>query len=83
MAGTSPAMTILGDSTCSNSALMLEGEVPDPGQLRREVEERDRRDSQRSVAPMHPADDAVVVETDHLDLDGVVAEVLRSIREPA
>jgi cytidylate kinase len=59
------------------------GEVPDPARLRREVEERDRRDSQRSVAPMHPAEDAIVVETDHLDLDGVVAEVLRSIREPA
>ncbi|MBJ7601058.1 (d)CMP kinase [Candidatus Nephthysia bennettiae] len=59
------------------------GEVPDPARLKREVEERDRRDSQRSVAPMHPADDAIVVETDDLDLDAVVAEVLRSIREAA
>jgi cytidylate kinase len=32
---------------------------------------------------MHPAEDATVLETDHLDLDGVVAEVLRSIREAA
>jgi cytidylate kinase len=59
------------------------GGVPDSAELRREVEERDRRDSQRSVAPMHAADDALVVETDHLDLDGVVAEVLRTIGEPA
>jgi cytidylate kinase len=56
------------------------GEVPDAAELRREVEERDRRDSQRSVAPMHPAEDAAVLDTDHLDLDGVVAEVLRRIR---
>ena len=59
------------------------GERPDPEQLRREVEERDRRDSRRSVAPMRPADDAVLVDTDRLDLDGVVAEVLRHIREPS
>jgi len=57
------------------------GEVPDPTELRREVEERDRRDSQRSVAPMHPAEDASVIETDHMDLDAVVADVLRRIRE--
>ena len=57
------------------------GEVPDSERLRREVEERDRRDSQRSVAPMHPAEDAAIVETDQLDLNGVVADVLRRIRE--
>lgn len=57
------------------------GEVPDPAELRREVEERDRRDSQRSASPMHPAEDAVVLETDHLELDDVVAEVLSRIRE--
>src|SRR5437879_1027416 len=59
------------------------GEVPDPAQLRREVEERDRRDSQRSRAPMPPAEGATEVGTDNLDLDGVVAEVLRGIREAA
>jgi cytidylate kinase len=59
------------------------GEIPDPARLRREVEERDRRDSQRSVAPMHPADDATVVDTSDLDLEAVVAYVLRSIREGA
>jgi cytidylate kinase len=56
------------------------GEVPDPAELRREVEERDRRDSQRSVAPMRPAEDAEIIDTDRLDLAGVVAEVLRRIR---
>jgi cytidylate kinase len=59
------------------------GEEADPEELRREVEERDRRDSQRSVAPMRPAEDAILVPTDHLDLDGVVREVLRRIRDIA
>jgi CMP/dCMP kinase len=57
------------------------GEVADPEELKREVEERDRRDSERSVAPMRPAEDAILIPTDHLDLDGVVQEVLRRIRD--
>jgi CMP/dCMP kinase len=59
------------------------GEQADPDELKREVEERDRRDSQRSVAPMRPAEDAILIATDHLDLDGVVQEVLRRIRDIA
>jgi cytidylate kinase len=58
------------------------GETPDQAELRREVEERDRRDSQRSVAPMRPAEDAAVIDTDRLDLAAVVAEVLRRIERP-
>jgi cytidylate kinase len=57
------------------------GELADPAELRREVEERDRRDSQRSVAPMRPAEDATIIDTNQLDLEAVVAEVLRHIRE--
>jgi cytidylate kinase len=56
------------------------GERADPGRLRIEVEERDRRDAGRAVAPMRAADDAVVVDTDGIDLPGVVAEVLRLVR---
>lgn len=50
---------------------------PDPEKLRVEIEERDRRDAGRPVAPMRPADDAIVVATDGLDLPEVVTEVLR------
>lgn len=55
------------------------GERADPQQLRREVEERDRRDTQRSASPLRAAEDAVVIPTDELDLDGVVQEVLQRI----
>ena len=55
------------------------GERADPDRLRVEVEERDRRDAGRAVAPMRPADDAIVLDTDGLDLPGVVAEVLRHV----
>jgi cytidylate kinase len=56
------------------------GESADPGRLRIEVEERDRRDAGRAVAPMRPAEDATLLETDGMDLDQVVGEVLRRIR---
>jgi cytidylate kinase len=34
---------------------------------------RDRIDSQRAHAPMRPADDAVIIDTDGLDVEGVMA----------
>lgn len=55
------------------------GERPDPERLRIEIEERDQRDAERAVAPMRPADDAAIVQTDGLDLDGVVAEIVGRI----
>ncbi len=56
------------------------GEAADPEKMRLEVMERDRLDSERTVAPMRPADDALIVDTDGLDLEGVVARVLELVR---
>lgn len=49
--------------------------------MRKEVEERDRVDTQRAVAPLRPAPDAVVVDTDRLDIDEVVELILKHIAE--
>jgi cytidylate kinase len=56
------------------------GENVDEAAMRREVEERDRVDTQRAVAPLRPAPDAVVIETDKLDVDEVVDVILRHVR---
>jgi cytidylate kinase len=64
-----------------SAQIQARGEQADPGRLRVEIEERDRRDSHREVAPMRPAEDAVIIETGGLDLAGVVEEVLRHIRK--
>ena len=42
------------------------GEVVDGDAMRREVEARDRVDTERAVAPLRPAPDAVVIATDDL-----------------
>jgi cytidylate kinase len=57
------------------------GERVDQEAMRREVEERDRVDTQRSVAPLRPAPDAVVIDTDRLDIDQVVDKILQSVGE--
>jgi len=51
----------------------------DEAAMRREVEERDRVDTQRAVAPLRPAADAIVIETDKLDVDEVVDVILRHV----
>jgi cytidylate kinase len=55
------------------------GEHVDKEAMRREVEERDRVDTQRAVAPLRPAHDAVVIDTDKLDVDAVVDLILRQV----
>ncbi len=44
--------------------------------LLREIMARDARDAQRTVAPLKPADDAVLIDTSGIGIDEVVARVL-------
>ncbi len=48
--------------------------------LQAEIAERDERDRNRSVAPLHPAEDALVVDSSLLDLSQVTELVLAHIR---
>jgi cytidylate kinase len=48
--------------------------------MRKEVELRDRVDSNRPVAPLRPADDAVIIDTDQLDVDQVVDRMVQRVR---
>ncbi len=44
--------------------------------LLRDLKERDRRDSERAVSPLKPAEDAIVIDTTDLTIDQVVKQVL-------
>jgi len=55
------------------------GEAVDEEAMRKEVEARDRVDTQRAVAPLRPAPDAIVIDTDHLTVDEVVDTILQHI----
>jgi cytidylate kinase len=44
--------------------------------LSRDIEDRDRRDSERSVAPLRPADDARMLDSSELTIDAVTQTIL-------
>lgn len=50
--------------------LAAKGRAVDYERILAEVRDRDLRDSSRAVAPLRPADDAVVIDTSGLDRDG-------------
>lgn len=50
--------------------------------LLREIMARDARDAQRAVAPLRPADDAVLIDTSGIGIDDVVARVLGLLPSP-
>ncbi len=56
------------------------GETADQERALLDVQGRDARDSKRDVAPLKPADDAVILESDDLSSDEVVARIVELAR---
>jgi cytidylate kinase len=49
----------------------------------KEMEERDKRDSERNLAPLRRADDAMLIDSSDMGADAVAAMVLSKIENPA
>jgi cytidylate kinase len=45
-----------------------------------ELQERDKRDRERTVSPLKPASDAICIDTDHLTIEQVVERIMSEIR---
>jgi len=56
--------------------IIQRGEQADYEEILQKVIERDRIDSTRAVAPLRPAEDAVIMDSDRMTVDEVVAHVL-------
>jgi CMP/dCMP kinase len=56
--------------------IIARGEKADYDEILRKVIERDRIDSTRAVAPLRPADDAVIIDSDKMNAEQVVACVM-------
>lgn len=56
--------------------LIARGEKSDYEEILKKVIERDRIDSTRAVAPLRPADDAIIINSDQMDAEQVFARVL-------
>ena len=50
-------------------------------QVLESIRQRDKRDSERSIAPLKPAEDAVIVDTSGVGLDDALNMVMKVIRE--
>lgn len=57
------------------------GKKVDLADIQHSLEERDKVDSSRKLAPLKPAEDAVVISTDHKTVDEVVEEILSFVKE--
>jgi CMP/dCMP kinase len=49
----------------------------------KQLEERDRRDQQRELAPLRKADDAIVIDSSALSIEQVVSAMLTRIEQSA
>ena len=60
--------------------LTASGRAVNLDETRREIEERDKRDRERDVAPLRKAEDAMLIDSSSVDADAVAAMVLARIR---
>jgi cytidylate kinase len=83
----SAALKIFLTASADERALRRYNQLKDKGSgvslaaLSREIAARDERDTRRAVAPLKPADDAVVVDSTALDIDAVVERVMQLAQE--
>jgi cytidylate kinase len=61
--------------------LLARGGVPELAEVKREVAERDLRDSTRPIAPLKQASDAQIIDSSVLSIDQVVARIVLRVRE--
>jgi len=61
--------------------LIAKGETVDKTILIKEIQERDERDTKRSVSPLVPARDAVIVDSTHMSIEQVLDFMLNEIHK--
>lgn len=61
--------------------LIAKGESVSLPRLLEDIEERDARDSSREVAPLVPAEDAVIIDSTAISIAQVFAQAMRKVRE--
>ena len=61
--------------------LMSKGQKVSYEQTLKDIKQRDHQDSNRPIAPLKQAKDAVLLDTSELDIDGVIAQMKRIVGE--
>lgn len=63
--------------------LEAKGEKPDLEAITTSIRTRDEKDRNRPIAPLKPAEDAKIIDTSELDIEGVLDVILETVRRPA
>jgi cytidylate kinase len=61
--------------------LWAAGNRVDLGDIRSEISARDKADSERAIAPLKPADDAVIIDSTSMDIEQVVNQILGLVQK--
>ena len=61
--------------------LLAKGQQADFAQTLKDIQQRDYQDTHRPIAPLKQADDAVLLDTSELDIEGVLAAMQKIVRE--
>lgn len=56
--------------------LQAKGEICDLEKIRKDIEERDWRDMNREISPLKQAEDAVLLDSSHMEIEEVVERIL-------
>ena len=60
-----------------------QGKKSDFEETLKEMDERDRRDQERALAPLRKADDAILIDSSHLGVDEVMERIMAIIKDRA
>lgn len=76
-------LTASAQERARRRVLQLEekGEAPDFDKILADIELRDKKDRERTESPLVPADDAKVLDSTNLSIDGVLTEVVALVNQ--
>lgn len=63
--------------------LLAKGEQVDLAQLQQDIASRDKQDSERAIAPLRQAEDALLLDTSHMNIEQVTEKILQLVGERA
>ena len=63
--------------------LMAKGQDVDLAQLKEDIASRDKQDSERAISPLCQAEDALLLDTSHMNIEQVTAKILHLVEEKA
>ena len=61
--------------------LIAKGQKAEQNQILKEIQQRDYQDMNRPIAPLKQAEDAYLLDTSNLDIEGVIADMKRIVGE--